>query len=114
MQKQAVEQTKAVFPALNQKIRDALTKLEEQLVRLTTIFPLVATMNGSLTHNLGARQGLCFVRRSHQGKGSSRCWSHRCKGVIFVNQARVGIHSHDTNRDDSQIMFFMTAVYSYT
>ena len=33
IQKQAVEQTKAVFPALNQKIRDALTKLEEQLVR---------------------------------------------------------------------------------
>ncbi|GAB7322885.1 hypothetical protein MBLNU13_g05435t1 [Cladosporium sp. NU13] len=30
-QKQAVEQTKAVFPALNQKIRDALAKLEEQL-----------------------------------------------------------------------------------
>ena len=34
MQKQAVEQTKAVFPALNQKIRDALTKLEEQVVSL--------------------------------------------------------------------------------
>lgn len=50
MQKQAVEQTKAVFPALNQKIRDALTKLEEQLVRLTTIFPMVATMNDLLTH----------------------------------------------------------------
>jgi tubulin-specific chaperone A len=37
IQKQAVEQTKAVFPALNQKIRDALTKLEEQLVRLSYI-----------------------------------------------------------------------------
>lgn len=38
-QKQAVEQTKAVFPGLNQKILDALSKLEEQIVRLTNIFP---------------------------------------------------------------------------
>jgi len=44
IQKQAVEQTKAVFPALNQKIRDALTKLEEQLVRLIDVSSLVARM----------------------------------------------------------------------
>jgi tubulin-specific chaperone A len=49
IQKQAVEQTKAVFPALNQKIQDALTKLEEQLVGLIYYFSL-GSDNDKLTH----------------------------------------------------------------
>lgn len=43
LQKQALEQTKAVFPPLKQKIEDALSKLEQQIVRLLISRDIVRT-----------------------------------------------------------------------
>lgn len=64
-QKQALEQTKAVFPGLNEKIRDALSKLEEQLVS-TTLSSIghVDPHNSTNTHSRSKTRNLLHPKKS--------------------------------------------------
>jgi len=71
----------AVFPNLNLKIRDAVTKLEEQLVRRQVYLSVGERLTNDFT---GAIQGPGITRGSHQSQRGHRCWSGRCEGGVVV------------------------------